>query len=138
MGAPYADRGGDRPDRGDRYERSERPDSVKARLRAKARKKARRQKRKGGFVRRKVCRFCADQSLEIDYRDQQYENAFAFDNPTQPAKEYQELQFAASVLYRFTEALSLRAVLKQEDIQSSDPRGAYDRLRADLSIYWGL
>jgi tetratricopeptide (TPR) repeat protein len=81
-------------------------------------------------------RFSAE--IEIDYRDQQYENAFAFDNPTQAAKEYQELQLAASVLYRFTESLSLRAVLKQEDIESSDPRGAYDRMRADLSIYWGL
>jgi tetratricopeptide (TPR) repeat protein len=81
-------------------------------------------------------RFAAE--LEIDYRDQQYENAFAFDNPTQPAKEYQELQFAASALYRFTEQLSLRVVVKHEDIESSDPRGAYDRLRADLSIYWGL
>jgi small subunit ribosomal protein S18 len=44
--------------------------SVKARLRARARKKARRQKRKGGFVRRKVCRFCADPALAIDYKDQ--------------------------------------------------------------------
>lgn len=76
--------------------------------------------------------------VEIDYRDQQYDNAFAFDNPTQPAKEYQEFQFAASALYRFTEQLSLRVVLKQEEIESSDPRGAYDRLRADLSLYWGL
>jgi small subunit ribosomal protein S18 len=44
--------------------------SVKARLRARARKKARRQKKKGGFQRRKVCRFCADSSLPIDYKDQ--------------------------------------------------------------------
>jgi small subunit ribosomal protein S18 len=54
------DRGyGDR-DRGDQ--------SVKSRLRAKARKKARKQRKKG-FVRRKVCRFCADSALKIDYRD---------------------------------------------------------------------
>ena len=44
--------------------------SVKSRLRARARKKARRQKKKGGFVRRKVCRFCADPSIPIDYKDQ--------------------------------------------------------------------
>jgi small subunit ribosomal protein S18 len=44
--------------------------SVKARLRARARKKARRLKKKGGFQRRKVCRFCADSSLPIDYKDQ--------------------------------------------------------------------
>jgi hypothetical protein len=81
-------------------------------------------------------RFAAQ--IEIDYRDQQYENAFAFDDPTQPAKEYQEFQIAASALYRFTDHLSLRVDVKQEDVESSDPRGAYDRLRADLSVYWGL
>ena len=43
--------------------------SVKARLRARARKKARRQKRRGGFIRRKVCRFCADANLGIHYMD---------------------------------------------------------------------
>jgi len=68
------DRGGfrgDRGDRGDRYERRERgPMSPKARLRAKARKKARRAlKKRGGFIRKKVCRFCADARLEIDYKD---------------------------------------------------------------------
>jgi small subunit ribosomal protein S18 len=69
--------GGDRPprsdrgDRGDRGERRERgPMSPKARLRARARKKARKAlKKKGGFLRKKVCRFCSDQKLIIDYRD---------------------------------------------------------------------
>ncbi|MFI4943490.1 MAG: 30S ribosomal protein S18 [Burkholderiales bacterium] len=37
-------------------------------MRARARKKARRQKKKG-FVRRKVCRFCADSTIELDYKD---------------------------------------------------------------------
>jgi small subunit ribosomal protein S18 len=61
-GGSYGTRGG----RGDRPP----PDSsVKGRLRARARKKARKQKRKGSFVRRKVCRFCADPSLQIDYKD---------------------------------------------------------------------
>jgi small subunit ribosomal protein S18 len=46
----------------------ERHTTVKARLRARARKKARKQK-KGGFLRRKVCRFCADANLKLDYRD---------------------------------------------------------------------
>lgn len=76
--------------------------------------------------------------LEIDYRDQQYDNAFAFDDPTQPAKEYQEFQVAASILYRFTDRLSLRADVKQEGVDSSDPRGEYDRLRAGVSIHWEL
>ena len=46
-----------------------RSESVRDRLRARARKKARRQQRKKGFIRRKVCRFCADQHLKIDYKD---------------------------------------------------------------------
>jgi small subunit ribosomal protein S18 len=54
--------------RGRDDERREEPNSVKARLRARARKKARRQKKKG-FVRRKVCRFCADSTIELDYKD---------------------------------------------------------------------
>ncbi|MBW2360971.1 MAG: 30S ribosomal protein S18 [Deltaproteobacteria bacterium] len=37
-------------------------------MRAKARKKSRK-KGKKGFVRRKVCRFCADSTLVIEYRD---------------------------------------------------------------------
>ena len=57
-----------REGRQERYPRRDEPQSVKARLRAKARKKARKQ-RKRGFLRRKVCRFCADSSLKIDYRD---------------------------------------------------------------------
>jgi small subunit ribosomal protein S18 len=45
--------------------------TVKGRLRAKARKKARKvAKKKGGsFLRKKVCRFCADSNAEIDYKD---------------------------------------------------------------------
>ncbi len=59
----FDDRRDDR--RGDRREEH---GSVKARLRARARKKARRQKKKG-FIRRKVCRFCADSTLKIEYKD---------------------------------------------------------------------
>ena len=66
-GGDFRGGGGDRDYRGDRDgPRGEQ--SVKSRLRAKARKKARKQRKKG-FVRRKVCRFCADSSLPIDYRD---------------------------------------------------------------------
>ena len=43
--------------------------TVKGRLRAKARKKARKQKKSGGFLRRKVCRFCTDPNAAIDYKD---------------------------------------------------------------------
>ncbi len=67
---------GDRGDRGDRggygggyRDREERgPMGPKARLRAKARKKARKQAKKM-FNRRKVCRFCADSTIPIEYKD---------------------------------------------------------------------
>jgi small subunit ribosomal protein S18 len=67
MSAPSGQSGGHREYR---RERDDRPadTSVRARLRARARKKARRQKKKG-FVRRKVCRFCADSSFVLDYKD---------------------------------------------------------------------
>ena len=62
--------GGDRPGRpgGPRREESRTNWSVKARLRARARKKARKGKKRM-FQRRKVCRFCADKKLALDYKD---------------------------------------------------------------------
>ena len=42
--------------------------SVKSRLRARARKKARRTKKRM-FQRRKVCRFCADKRIILDYKE---------------------------------------------------------------------
>jgi small subunit ribosomal protein S18 len=59
--------GGDRYDRGG--ERSRGTWSVKAKLRAAARKKARKGKKKGMFQRRKVCRFCADKSAVLEYKE---------------------------------------------------------------------
>ena len=71
----------DRGDRGERSPGDRRPGgprgrdderrgswSVKARLRARARKKARKGKRRM-FQRRKVCRFCADKKLALDYKE---------------------------------------------------------------------
>jgi small subunit ribosomal protein S18 len=62
--------GGDRGGFGGGYrDREERgPMGPKARLRAKARKKARKQAKKM-FGRRKVCRFCADSTIPIEYKD---------------------------------------------------------------------
>ena len=70
----------DRPPSGDRPGGDRRPGgrgrdddrrsnwSVKAKLRARARKKARKGKKRS-FQRRKVCRFCADKKLELDYKE---------------------------------------------------------------------
>ena len=66
-GAAPSGPGGDRrPSRGREEGRSNW--SVRARLRARARKKARRDKKRM-FQRRKVCRFCADKKLLLDYKE---------------------------------------------------------------------
>jgi small subunit ribosomal protein S18 len=63
------DRPPSRGPRGRDDERSSRGSwSVKGKLRARARKKARKAK-KGMFQRRKVCRFCADKKLVLDYKE---------------------------------------------------------------------
>ena len=55
-GGGFGGRGGDRGDRGDRGERDERGGEEAGGRR--------------GFGRRKVCRFCADTTLKVDYKDQ--------------------------------------------------------------------
>lgn len=74
---PYRERGDrDREyrDRGDREYRDRDSGgpgygSVKARLRAKARKKERKQRKRGGFNRKKVSRLTTDKTLVVDYKD---------------------------------------------------------------------
>jgi small subunit ribosomal protein S18 len=51
-------RGGDRGDRGDRGERGDRDE------------RGGEEGGRRGFGRRKVCRFCADKALKVDYKDQ--------------------------------------------------------------------
>jgi len=77
-------------------------------------------------------------SIRIDTHDLQYPNAFAFDQPGLPQKEYQEIQVTARALYRLTGRLSLLADVKQEAIESSDPRGEYDRTRTSIGINWAF
>lgn len=65
---------GARPPRGDSRPGGDRGPSrgawsVKARLRSAARKKARKGQKKGMFQRRKVCRFCADKTAVLNYRE---------------------------------------------------------------------
>ena len=55
-GGGYGSRGGDRGERGDRGDRDERGGDEAGGRR--------------GFGRRKVCRFCADKALKVDYKDQ--------------------------------------------------------------------
>lgn len=69
MSAPSGPGGGGSYHRRDRDDRDRPEPTVRSRLRARARKKARKQNKKGGFIRRKVCRFCADPTLVLDYKD---------------------------------------------------------------------
>jgi small subunit ribosomal protein S18 len=55
-GGGYGSRGGDRGDRGERGDRDDRGGDEGGGRR--------------GFGRRKVCRFCADKALKVDYKDQ--------------------------------------------------------------------
>ena len=61
-------RSDDRSSYDDRGDRPRGPMSVKARLRARARKKARKTRKKTSN-RRKVCRFCADKKVSVDYKE---------------------------------------------------------------------
>jgi len=56
-GGGFGGRGGDREERGDRGDRGDRGGEEGGGRR--------------GFGRRKVCRFCADKNLKVDYKDQQ-------------------------------------------------------------------
>jgi len=72
----------------------------------------------------------------LDYRDQTYPNAFAFDDPTQPSKEYQDAETWVGATYRLTNQLAVRGKFINDSVDSSDPRGEYDRQRARIGIYW--
>ena len=79
-------------------------------------------------------RFAA--SIQVDFRDQDYPNAFAFDNPTQARKVYEEFQVIAKAEYQLTDQFFLRADVKLESIESSDTRGEYDRTLASIGVKW--
>lgn len=75
-------------------------------------------------------------NVRITYRDQTYPNAFAFDNPTQAQKNYDEIEVYATTEYQLRDHLSIYGEVKYQDVGSSDPRGEYERLRAAIGISW--
>jgi len=79
-----------------------------------------------------------DASIQVDYRDQDYPNAFAFDSPGQARKVYEEFQVIAKAEYQLTDQFSLRADIKLESIESTDTRGEYDRALASIGVKWGF
>lgn len=75
-------------------------------------------------------------SLRFTTRDQTYDNAFAFNNPTQAMKEYDETEFYATTEYQLRDKLSIYGEVRFEDIGSSDLRGEYERMRAAIGVSW--
>lgn len=74
--------------------------------------------------------------ISVEYRDQEYPHAFAFDVPTEPRKAYDELDLRFTSEYSLSARLSIYAQLRSESLGSSDPRGEYDRSRAMIGVSW--
>jgi tetratricopeptide (TPR) repeat protein len=65
-----------------------------------------------------------------------YENAFAFHEPTAGRKTMERVTGTFVAAYRMTNSLELVGEYYLRDVTSSDPRLAYNRGRAILSIRW--
>ncbi len=74
--------------------------------------------------------------LSISYWDRSYPNAFAYDEPTEAAKAYDEFEIRALGEYELSNQFSLYAELLWEDVGSSDARGEYARLRTTFGVSW--
>jgi len=72
----------------------------------------------------------------IDYSDRSYPRAFAFDEPTAPAKAYDVLTLGALVEYELRDGLSLYGEIDRDDVSSSDARGEYERLQTTFGVSW--
>jgi hypothetical protein len=75
-------------------------------------------------------------NLRFTTRDQNYDNAFAFDDPTQALKDYDVFEIYANTEYWLRDHMALYAEVRYQDIDSSDPRGEYERTRAAIGVSW--
>ena len=75
-------------------------------------------------------------NLRFTWRDQEYPNAFAFDDPTQPMKTYDEFEIYATTEYEIADHFSIYGQVRIDDVGSSDPRGEYERTRAAIGFSW--
>ena len=74
--------------------------------------------------------------LTARYQDYDYENAFAYHEPTQPRKTLQQALGSAVATYRIFEDFDLVAEVLYRSTDSNDERLAYDRMRTALSVRW--
>lgn len=70
------------------------------------------------------------------YRNFNFENAFAFHNPTRPQKTLETARFDATLSYRITRNLTVMLEARIDDIASNDTRIEYDRARYSLGLQW--
>lgn len=65
-----------------------------------------------------------------------YDNAFAFDNPTQAEMTYKAAEYSAKADYALTKSRGLWAEFKSVDQESTDLRYQYDRYRVMTGVRW--
>ena len=75
-------------------------------------------------------------NLRFTTRDQDHDNAFAFDDPTQAMNTYDGFEAYANTEYWLRDPMALYAEVRYQDIDSSDPRGKYERTRAAIGVSW--
>ena len=75
-------------------------------------------------------------NLRFTWREQDYPNAFAFNDPTQPLKSYDDFEIYATTEYEIRDRFSIYAQVRIDDVKSTDPRGAYQRTRAAIGFAW--
>ena len=77
-----------------------------------------------------------DLDLDAYYRNYDYPNAFAFNEPTQAGKTLETAQARLSASYRLMRGLSLVLDARLRDNVSNDLRIQYERSQFGLSLHW--
>lgn len=75
-------------------------------------------------------------NLRFTWRDQEYPNAFAFNDPTQALKSYDDFEIYATTEYEIRDHFSIYGQVRIDDVKSTDPRGEYQRARAAIGFSW--
>jgi tetratricopeptide (TPR) repeat protein len=77
-----------------------------------------------------------DLELSGYYRNYDFENAFAFNNPALPTKTLETARADMTLSYRFTPRLSIAVAGRFDEFVSNDARIQYDRGRYSLDFTW--
>ena len=77
-----------------------------------------------------------DLELSGYYRNYNFENAFAFNNPVLPTKTLETARADMTLSYRITPRLSVAVAGRFDDFVSNDARIQYDRGRYSLDFVW--